>query len=179
MYYKSKALALGKFYYCIQAPCNARWQIPLLLFPLLWSNCSLWKHYIFCYTVLYCDPWRGRAQEHEKFRTQFVHRRGSYFKFRNWTSCVNFFCIFVLGYFVGLLGLHKNCSKFWPAPICSCLWLTLLGAVTCAVRFHLCRTHHQLSLKIGSKPKCRSIKRQDSPVCILPKSLYLYASNTS
>lgn len=132
--------------------------------------------------LLYCDLRRVRAQEHEKFGTHFVHRRGSFFKFRNWTSCVNFSCIF--GYLVGLLGLHKNCSKFCPATTCSWLWSTSRGVVKCAVSFHLCRTHHHRThhhskLKVVSKLKCLSTKRQDSPVWILSKSLYLYASNIS
>lgn len=113
----------------------------------------------FCYMLLYCDLWRVRAQEHEKFKTQFVHYRGSCFKFRNWTSCVNFFCIFGFDDLVGLLGLHKNCSELCPVPICSCLWLSSLGAVKCAVRFHLCRTHHHSKWKVGSELKCLSIKR--------------------
>lgn len=131
----------------------------------------------FCYILLYCDLWRVKAQEHEKFRTQFVPPRGSCFKFRNWTSCVNYFCIFVFGYLVGLLGLHKNCSKFCPAPICSWLWLTSLGAVKCAVRFHFCRIHHCSKLKFPNSNVLN--KRQDSPVCFLAEGLYLYASNTS
>lgn len=100
--------------------------------------------------LLYHDLEELRAQEREKFWTQFVHHRGSYFKFRNWTSCVNYFCIFGFGYLVGLLGLHKNCSKFCPAPICSWLWSASLGAEKCAVGFCLCRTHHHSKLKAGS-----------------------------
>lgn len=146
-------------------------------FPTPLTKCLLWKHCIFCHMLLYCDVWRVRAQEHEKCRTQPVHLRGSFFKFRNWPSCVNFSCIF--GYLVGLLGLHKNCSKFCPATICSWLWSASWGAVKCAVSFHLCRTRQQSKLKVASKLKCLSLKRQDFPEWLLSKSLYLYTSDIS